>query len=703
MIPRLLLLWMRSIKCSRGCVAILCPLIVLCVTMNAGAEGGSESDWLWQQLPGGMEWGVTEISQERNGHEAGWQAVDPQRPLIIKVSVRNDTNKAIEVPSAFYHGKADSGPALASGVTMHLLPQGRCSFGPFNPRSPDPNYPRENDYAPVKLIRDAHFEEGRHRTLAAGQSIEAFTLDLRDCFGLAQPGYYLFHFEFDRAKLQLPNGEVNGPSQVSVGFTVGVAPPRIMPAELNRTIDVLGGRDKPAELARLIERELPPALQQRPTTRPAMPAKLAAIDLVPRSSGGNTSPFEPEINGLIRGGLDVVRKFESYDPATVRKELERRLPEVQEPIGKLYVAAVAAQYGSRDGALYLLESCKAVDERTVGNTQSALACVLEGFDRDPPDWAVELALAVLSDQRYVIDSSGETSGTIGSFADDRADLPLILGHLKCRKAVDKLIELAKAPGYSSNAIMALGDIGDARAVPVLLGVLRELEGQVKMQQGMLGPDAFVRAAESLAYFKCREAVPILLRHVRHEEIIAAMESIGDPIAIPDLKKVAASPAPAGAGESERENDRDARDAARIALVTLSDVDPIPGYLKLLHDQTLNEFARRSVVWRLGDRRDPRSIGALIDAIHNDPSGAVVNQAITVLSVFKAKAAVEGLIGCFDGNFAGKQDWKRAYKPEMFRENIAKSLRSITGEKFGPDHDQWLAWWQRTGRLRTDIQ
>jgi hypothetical protein len=73
---------------------------------------------------------------------------------------------------------------------------------------------------------------------------------------------------------------------------------------------------------------------------------------------------------------------------------------------------------------------------------------------------------------------------------------------------------------------------------------------------------------------------------------------------------------------------------------------------------------------------------------------VVNQAITVLAVFKYKSAVDALIDCFDADFKGKTDWKRAYKPEMFQENIADSLRTLTGHSLGPDKEQWLNWWQK---------
>jgi HEAT repeat protein len=124
---------------------------------------------------------------------------------------------------------------------------------------------------------------------------------------------------------------------------------------------------------------------------------------------------------------------------------------------------------------------------------------------------------------------------------------------------------------------------------------------------------------------------------------------------------------------------------------------------MLSDRTLGEFQRRTAVWRLGDRRDPRAVPHLILAVKTDPSGSVVNQAITVLAVFKSKAAVKGLIDCFDADFGGKSDWKRACTPAMFRSNIAESLREITGQSLGPDKEQWQTWWKEKGERSADLR
>lgn len=138
-------------------------------------------------------------------------------------------------------------------------------------------------------------------------------------------------------------------------------------------------------------------------------------------------------------------------------------------------------------------------------------------------------------------------------------------------------------------------------------------------------------------------------------------------------------------------------AARIALATLKEGDPIPRYCELLGDRSPDGYPRSQVVCRLGERPDPRAIPHLLRAIRTDPDGGVVDSAIDVLAGFSHPDAVAGLIACFGAEFAGKDNGKAAYAPEMFQDHIAESLRKLTGENFGPDPVAWGRWWDAEGR------
>lgn len=320
---------------------------------------------------------------------------------------------------------------------------------------------------------------------------------------------------------------------------------------------------------------------------------------------------------------------------------------------------------------------------------------------EPPDWLVDLALATLSDGRYATEPRTMGFGfdarvTLARLAARESHLFRALGSGKCRRAVPALIEMAGREKPSADAIEALGAIGDRRAVPALLDVLRREGKRLTEGDSLYGAEPFNAAARALGRLKAREAVPLLAAHVAHADVVEVLEQIGDPAAAPAIERWIGD-APAKARASGATWTGPAQPAAvRLALITLKERDPIPAYCGILADRSAGESGRIEAAWRLRDRPDPRAVPHLLAAIRADPSGAVVQQAVAALSAFKHKSAVEGLIDCFDADFAGKDDWKRAYAPEMFRENIAESLRAITGQPIGPDKELWLAWWRAEG-------
>jgi hypothetical protein len=80
-------------------------------------------------------------------------------------------------------------------------------------------------------------------------------------------------------------------------------------------------------------------------------------------------------------------------------------------------------------------------------------------------------------------------------------IPETLAAMKSHKAVPVLIELAGWP----EVMRALGKLRDPRAVPTLLKILDSKEA------GFIN-DPAEKAALILARMRCKEAVPILLKH-----------------------------------------------------------------------------------------------------------------------------------------------------------------------------------------------
>jgi HEAT repeat protein len=422
----------------------------------------------------------------------------------------------------------------------------------------------------------------------------------------------------------------------------------------------------------------------------------------------NGSGLESAVTLLRYSNRELSETLDLYDPAGARREVERQLAAALDDEGfQLYLAALAARFGSQRGAFRIVHGLQSTDYYIALNAHSALRMVIDDSTM-PPQWSVRAAMNALADQRHVTglektNFSPGTDFTISYLADEHGNLTNALGDQKCETAVPLLIDMVRRTKGARGPVNALGEIGDPRAIPALMDVLREHEHQVKIFSDCLLPESFTCAATALAKLKAKEARSLLLNNLCHSDIVEALERLSDPRAIPALERLVADGQPKQVEGSTDQSNRDAVGAARIALATLRPGDPISRYGSILADQTLGEYVRRGAVWRLGDRHDARAVPHLLRAIKSDPSGSVVNQAISVLGTFKTREAVEGLIGCFDANFDGKNDWKRALDPAMFRENLANSLRKITGEPLGADRAQWESWWKDRGSKQAGFQ
>lgn len=84
----------------------------------------------------------------------------------------------------------------------------------------------------------------------------------------------------------------------------------------------------------------------------------------------------------------------------------------------------------------------------------------------------------------------------------RGRAALMLGKLRDSRAVDPLIDALDAPGFQTPiyAAQALGELGDTRAIPALVLMLREGRGKVR--------DAATEALQRLGYEPCQEE-PVL--------------------------------------------------------------------------------------------------------------------------------------------------------------------------------------------------
>ncbi len=424
--------------------------------------------------------------------------------------------------------------------------------------------------------------------------------------------------------------------------------------------------------------------------------------------GGNMSGMESEVTLLEISNRELLKRLAAYRAQGAGRELERRmLAEKQSPALKLLLASQAALRGSDRALLFMLECLKSTTYHTVLNTHAAIGLTLTTFEEHKdaaPAWIAEMAMAALSDERQVTGLSKTTwaSGTsfrVSYLADEHGHLTLALGSSRSPRVVPFLIALVNKTRCSRGPVIALGHTGDPRGVATLITCVERAAKQVKWSDGYGVGDVFTRPVHALGQLKARAAIPLLQKLIAYPCVVKALRMIGDQRAVPVLEALVKARGKVFVGKVEKDPKlaKKRRAAARIALAALDGANRDSHLCALVGDTSLGEFDRREVVWELAKKPAPGAIPCLLKAARQDPSGAVVDNAIRVLSVFRHPAAVTGLIACFDADFKGKSNWKYAHTPKTFKQHVADSLQTLTGKKIGADKQRWLAWWRDEAR------
>jgi HEAT repeat protein len=437
-------------------------------------------------------------------------------------------------------------------------------------------------------------------------------------------------------------------------------------------------------------------------------------------TGVNWSGQESVVEALWYSNRELFDLLPIYDPAAVREEFERRMRAEKRLPVKLFLAVVAARAGSEEAGLFLLETMKDADYLACVNVHGALWRLFPYPRTEPPAWVVELSMAALADNRFVtgLEKTNWTAGAAFTVAScGGGNLEFALCESKCSKALPLLIERLKKGQSSSYTAVMLGRMGDKRAVPFLMEMV-ETAGKIAKHSKAYGlSEEFSRPAYALAELKAHEAVPLLLRYIEFPEIIGDLGEMGDRLAVPVLQKLVSA-----RGKITRDGkdvypdlEQERLFAAKVALAGFDQVNGATHLGEMLGDQSLSVQQRYDVAMCLGRRQDPKGIPYLVRAIKTEsriqPANRMVesryfliDMAIGDLGEFKYKAAVEGLIGCFDVDFKEEELGKGEHvTPATYRNRIARSLQAITGQSFGADKRQWLKWWQEKGRQSAELK
>jgi HEAT repeat protein len=257
--------------------------------------------------------------------------------------------------------------------------------------------------------------------------------------------------------------------------------------------------------------------------------------------------------------------------------------------------------------------------------------------------------------------------------------------MKEKDAVPALISVLDRCPDVGGAAFALGEIGDKRAIPVLMKLL---ENRSDWQDDEV---------TALGKLKHKEAVPILISRLGHprttfsdmdiietEILLEALLAIGDRRAIEPIREYLDGVFP-----------EKSKAAAKRVIAQLDSADP-PGALLALLNQETYEPERSSIIGDLTKYRDNRIVENLSVLAHTSDSAFMRREAIFGLRTIGDKQAALALASLLEGEFPSdlKAEWGWKGVPDFskyFPEIIVNCLRQCTKQDFGVDRAKWEVW------------
>jgi len=420
-----------------------------------------------------------------------------------------------------------------------------------------------------------------------------------------------------------------------------------------------------------------------------VPSVDEAIELVKKPADGfaNMSPFELQVHYRLMWLLyNVHYKYEDGHAeswnALMRDENEN-------------------MYARLCAAYFLLDQQQEAREFIAGQLKSdnlrhrynAAEVVEIHVGRDPSkNWGIATLIKLVGDG--TIDGSGISVSPPGKFPlGDRDDIMMTpidaicwsLGYMKEKNAVPALISVLERRPQTGGAAFALGEIGDERAIPILLKILKEQTGYED------------REVTALGKLKSKEAVPILISRLGHpkrrfggtgvletEKILEALLLIGDERAITPIEEYLDGAFP-----------KESQAVAKRVLAQLSSSDPVKALLDLLEKETY-EPERSDIISALTKYSDDRVVGALERIARTSDSAYMRREAIFGLRDLGDRKSLLVLASLLDVTFSKdlKAEWGWKGTPdfqEYFPDTIARCLKYCTKQDFGRDRAKWEHW------------
>ncbi len=430
---------------------------------------------------------------------------------------------------------------------------------------------------------------------------------------------------------------------------------------------------------------------KRNAKKPAKPASfeeaLEAVN-IPQSGFGNMSLFELQVYYRLAEASYRL----GYTDATA--DLEEWLKVVKDPKRNMYARICAAHFIANlsvDARKFLEEQLDSTNLRHRYNAAEAVYELRGEFPAQP--WGRDILIKHI--ESGALDGSGVKSSPEGDYPNgDRDDIMITplesicrsLGRAKCQTATPAIMALVRRNPYSRGAIDALGEIGDRKAISLLMELLQKDTGY---QSNVIS---------ALTKLNAVEAIPILNKRLRRaatstnggfhfqievERILEALLVFKDPSSIQALKEFIAA-----------NGQKSLVATAKRILIQLDSKDPVASLKALLNQETY-EPERSDIVFALARYPEDKRVVETLSLLAGESDSAFMRrEAISALGEVDSRQALLALAELIDkpfpNNLKAKWGWKVAPKDftEFFQNQILWILKEKTGEDFPKVSDPW---------------
>lgn len=365
------------------------------------------------------------------------------------------------------------------------------------------------------------------------------------------------------------------------------------------------------------------------------------------------------------------------------EDASKWLKVVKSPEENTYTKICAAQFvaGTSEKARSFLE--KKLNSRNVHHRYSAAEAVRIFVGGDPKKtWGIDLLL------KHIANGSLDGNTASGVLYRDKnsdhfATAPVssicwTLGAMKCERAAPTLIGILERHPGMKNAVYALGEISDPKAIPILMKTLKNPSGNVEREVAALGK------------LKAKEAVPILIDRLGKPEkfgsvkiTLEALLAIGDKQAIKPIRDyIATNPSKAMTA------------AANRVLVQFDSDDPTGELLALLNNKA-EEPERSELVFALARYPDDTRVLQRLSTMARKSDSAYMRRAAVYqlgqISTAESLLVLASLLDTsFPSNLTAEWGWKQIPDDftKYFRDQSHRILREKTGKDFPAESAPW---------------